>query len=305
MDLDGRPSAESTRSSTDMALSEITIRSFNDLKQKVGFGYLKQKYSQKYSKLLPKEGDSEFNRLEEQVSTRTAKTVQHLRRNVLIYILSTMVIFLSLTSTALFFTRSAAPSTDVKTSIPGAAIPDPTVDDPGHFEPHLDGVEIIEVGNCGNSSEEARAKGCIFDVMSILWVTPECYDAELAEEFKTHWDHEWWAHRKADPQDQVPYDVVAQGEWKYLWVEWEYHQLHCTFMWRKMHRAILNHWPMEDRLMSWGHTLHCEDMLVNWPEYKPRDINTRTILGYAKCLLPGKPKKELRWEDHENHIIRV
>ena len=301
MDLNGKQSLESIRSSSDMALSELTGRSFNELEQKIGSRFFKHKYS----KLSPTERKTEFEKLGEERTGRVTKTIQHLRRNIIIYILSAMVVFLSLTSTVLFLTRSTTPTKDFKPNIPGAAIPDPTVDDPGHFDPHLDGVEIIEVGNCGNSSEEARAKGCIFDVMSILWVTPECYDSELAKEFKKQWDHEWWAHRKADPEDQVPYDVVSKGEWTYLWVEWQYHQLHCTFMWRKMHRAILNHWPMEDRLISWGHTLHCEDMLVNWPEYQPREINTRTVLGYAKCLLPGKPKKELRAKDQEDHIIRV
>ncbi|KAM3064762.1 hypothetical protein ACMFMF_011757 [Clarireedia jacksonii] len=36
---------------------------------------------------------------------------------------------------------------------------------------------------CGLDSETAKANGCIFDLMTMSWLAPECYDDELAEEF--------------------------------------------------------------------------------------------------------------------------
>src|ERR1700712_3744282 len=36
---------------------------------------------------------------------------------------------------------------------------------------------------CGNTASEAAAKGCIFDIMSMAWQSPECYDEDLAAEF--------------------------------------------------------------------------------------------------------------------------
>ena len=49
--------------------------------------------------------------------------------------------------------------------------------------------------NCGSSVEEARAKGCFFDVMLHSWVSAECADKELMDEYLAkipyHWYRDW------------------------------------------------------------------------------------------------------------------
>ncbi|KAH8648273.1 hypothetical protein BGZ60DRAFT_423026, partial [Tricladium varicosporioides] len=36
---------------------------------------------------------------------------------------------------------------------------------------------------CGEDVETARANGCIFDLLTMAWLAPDCYDSELSDEF--------------------------------------------------------------------------------------------------------------------------
>ena len=33
---------------------------------------------------------------------------------------------------------------------------------------------------CGHSAEEAKAAGCVFDIMNVAWMPWECYDQKLS-----------------------------------------------------------------------------------------------------------------------------
>lgn len=85
-------------------------------------------------------------------------------------------------------------------------------------------------GDCGASEtvEEARAKGCVFDAMSWIWVRPECYDAELVEDFFENTNYTWHTEPKLKPETKVPMEVVRRGDHPKLFVQKEYHSVHCA-----------------------------------------------------------------------------
>lgn len=94
--------------------------------------------------------------------------------------------------------------------------------------------------SCGNDSTTARSRGCSFDLISFAWQTPECYDGELVSEF-TSWKGNWTFYSDVHLTELVDQSVAMQGETQ-LYVKWEYHIVHCTFMWRQMHRAYERGW---------------------------------------------------------------
>jgi hypothetical protein len=49
------------------------------------------------------------------------------------------------------------------------------------------------VSQCGRTPEEARAKGCLFEMTGSSWVPKECYDPETEAEFLNFKD--WQYHR--------------------------------------------------------------------------------------------------------------
>ena len=123
----------------------------------------------------------------------------------------------------------------------------------------------VELGDCGPSHtvDEARAQGCLFDPMSWLWVRPECHDQALIDDFLNRTDWSWHTDWQLTPESRVPLPAVVAGDHPQLFTSKKYHSIHCTYMWRKMHRALLEHRPVDSDLTSWHHTRHCEEVLLD------------------------------------------
>lgn len=133
--------------------------------------------------------------------------------------------------------------------------------------------------SCGDTAEEARARGCTFDVMSFAWQTPECYDAALVEEFIgwETWDFYDWE----DDSISVPFHTIMRGE-QSAWVSWQYHLVHCTFMWRQMHRAYERGW-IDSHLDKYNHTVHCQDVLLHPLRLNYSEIGAGAPLRFPTC----------------------
>ncbi|KAL2263972.1 hypothetical protein VTK26DRAFT_3966 [Humicola hyalothermophila] len=142
--------------------------------------------------------------------------------------------------------------------------------------------------NCGSSPSEARRRGCRFDILSFAWQTPECYDAELMEEFIGYDNWTFYTHpfsststsgtdggisdsNSGNPPsttdaefgtDTVDISTALEGE-RTLYVDWKYHVVHCTFMWRQMHRAYTVRGYIDSHLDDYRHTLHCQLTLLD------------------------------------------
>eukprot|EP00249_Psilotum_nudum_P027933 c36202_g1_i1 orf=1-456(+) len=67
---------------------------------------------------------------------------------------------------------------------------------------------------CGTTPEEARSRGCIFEVTLSLWVPEECYDRELEEEYLQSKDLVYY--RDINLTEAVPLDEVRLGQ-QYGW----------------------------------------------------------------------------------------
>ncbi|KAF2451772.1 hypothetical protein P171DRAFT_426231 [Karstenula rhodostoma CBS 690.94] len=132
--------------------------------------------------------------------------------------------------------------------------------------------------NCGTSIEEARALGCQFDVMSFTWSHPSCFDRPLMDDFLALKNWTWWLRNSTSPDSSgdTPLSIedITTGQYTELHVTWDYHLHHCTYMWRKMHRAILNNKPLDGYIGNWAHTTHCESMLLD----RSRAMDSRTTI---------------------------
>jgi len=63
--------------------------------------------------------------------------------------------------------------------------------------------------NCGNSTSEAKANGCHFDIIMHSWVPQGCYDEVLSEEYIAAIDFQFFSD--AEATIEVPLDVVRLG----------------------------------------------------------------------------------------------
>lgn len=117
---------------------------------------------------------------------------------------------------------------------------------------------------CGNTTSTALAHNCTFDPMSFSWLPAPCTDAHLTAAFLKRRDWTWYFDR--DGKRPAPRDEVLRGEHDILYVSAEYHIFHCTYMWRKLHRAVAVGGLVDGYIGAFHHTSHCEEMILEGVE---------------------------------------
>ena len=139
---------------------------------------------------------------------------------------------------------------------------------------------LVPALECGNSPSEALSRGCSFDVMSFAWLPAPCFDKELMQDFLSLRNWVWYRDESGNEPAADPM-AVASGQYDQLFVTQEYHMYHCTYMWRKMHRAVQRALPLDGYIGSMGHTEHCENMLVH--QAPLNSTNTVIMSKYVNC----------------------
>jgi hypothetical protein len=132
---------------------------------------------------------------------------------------------------------------------------------------------------CGQTAAEALEKGCIFDIMSMAWQSPECYDPDLAEEFADLGP--WIFYSSQDGRQILPYKQVSQTG-QISWTTRRYFVQHCVYGWKAMHRAWQRGWRMDSNLASIEHTELCARVLQN-TSVPLEEITTRIHVDFPSC----------------------
>lgn len=118
---------------------------------------------------------------------------------------------------------------------------------------------VTHWSDCGTTAAEARSRGCRFDILSFAWQTPECFDEELMDSFANQKPWNFFEEYN-NTLKTVPYHVAVLGE-QNLYVDWDFHIWHCTYMYRQMHRAFARGY-IDSHLDDYHHTLHCQKTLL-------------------------------------------
>ncbi|KAF4963708.1 hypothetical protein FSARC_8305 [Fusarium sarcochroum] len=147
--------------------------------------------------------------------------------------------------------------------------------------------------HCGNSSTEARALGCVFDLLTNNWMPEYCSDPYTDSEFR-----EW----VLDPQRQLGpwayfYDEKAQQKvsseedlskmiGKHVYTTTENHLAHCTFLARRMHRLIVGEIAAVAH-NTFAHTMHCTSAILEGIETSQElagsQIGSTFDVGLVSC----------------------
>jgi hypothetical protein len=139
--------------------------------------------------------------------------------------------------------------------------------------------------NCGPTASTALSLDCIFDLLSFTWLPAPCYDAELTGEFLAAQPWRWFAD--ANGTEEVSLAEASRGT-RDLYVTRGYHQAHCAFAWRKLHRAVLNDESGWDGYVGkYEHTVHCAGVLMRGEEKgggeKENEVNTVIRVKFPNC----------------------
>jgi len=139
-----------------------------------------------------------------------------------------------------------------------------------------------EMRNCGGTPDEARAAGCVFDVMMQLWTPPECMDAPLSERFLEKGNWTWYADSGA--QRIYTDEEIRKGDHDVVYVAQSYHRHHCIFAWERLVRAMRNQGPLIEELISYDHVMHCRHKTLTLPSEGAEDVRGVVApTGYTRC----------------------
>ncbi|KAI0153134.1 hypothetical protein GGR57DRAFT_467791 [Xylariaceae sp. FL1272] len=148
----------------------------------------------------------------------------------------------------------------------------------------MDDSAFIETSQCGNSTTEARALGCYFDLLSTEWWPAACQDRSTSEEFENWLNspqrvRQWPYFRDREGKQPVrDIDELSELAGKDIWATQEYHIGHCILWWKRQHKSMegtigTNLWTGQ-----FYHTAHCTSVLL--------ETDWRT-LGEVSARIPG------------------
>ncbi|KAK5050444.1 hypothetical protein LTR84_003725 [Exophiala bonariae] len=122
------------------------------------------------------------------------------------------------------------------------------------------------VDQCGSTPAEARNLGCIFETTLSLWVPPECYDFELETTYLQQPGLKFY--RDVNLTEEVSLREVKTGESIGWFVPWDHHVRHCSFAFRKLHRAAAYGKKIDGYVLQYAHTEHCLKMMTEPEDWR-------------------------------------
>jgi hypothetical protein len=136
--------------------------------------------------------------------------------------------------------------------------------------------------HCGSTPDEARALGCVFDVMSFAWTPPACYDHSLSQQFLAE-QGPWTFYLDHNATQPLVFEELS--DYNIVWTEHSYHVVHCLYAWRRIHQAYLaDTLLLPAELGSINHTTHCVGLLEEVEGAPRRKVNAIAYLVFDGCV---------------------
>lgn len=151
-----------------------------------------------------------------------------------------------------------------------------------HLGPAVSSVEDkTAVATCGSTIEEAMALNCTWDLLAAAWLPPACIDQELTEDFRSQGPWRYFADREGK-EELTEEDLQWRvGEGNEYYTSLRYHKTHCSYQWRKMHRAMERGSKIENKLADYHHTMHCG--YVQMQQGDMEDLLTKITVELMTC----------------------
>lgn len=146
---------------------------------------------------------------------------------------------------------------------------------------------------CGNTTAEARARGCEFDLLSYSWLPQKCLDRETSAEFRD-WvmssdrRHGSWPFFTDEKLTNPVPDEDALSERTmpvFTWTTWEEHLGHCVFLGRRIQRSISGGFGVDPHQGNYEHTAHCTKEVLKGIEEDQSQNPNISYFGvlFGKC----------------------
>jgi hypothetical protein len=151
-------------------------------------------------------------------------------------------------------------------------------------QPHHIGFLASEIDylTCGTSLQEAKSKGCLYDILSNHWIPNECADEFSIREYQS--DGSWYPYNDENRTELLTREEL--GDRTFYYTSMRDHIVHCAALWRRQFRALSEGWRYLDSVLTDPeHTMHCSKFLVDMSDYGPdfRTMPIKVFVGHAGC----------------------
>ncbi|KAJ5055174.1 hypothetical protein J3E72DRAFT_175452, partial [Bipolaris maydis] len=138
--------------------------------------------------------------------------------------------------------------------------------------------------NCGNSIEDAIAKGCSYDPLTLTWLPKPC-SREGAADFATANNGNSFYYYTDRHKTSKILDLGSRLGTNIYWSTAGEHLAHCAFIIIRKAAAEENNEPLDHLSSSFHHTRHCALMLLEAARYSPHfdQINTVGNITLGSC----------------------
>jgi hypothetical protein len=106
--------------------------------------------------------------------------------------------------------------------------------DMGEKQSIFSNVDFI---NCGTSTEEARSKGCIYDILANHYVHKSCFD-EVGTQSYMDEGTSWMGYLEENRTTQLT-TLEEMGDYDVYWTSQRDHIVHCGEMWKRQCTCFL------------------------------------------------------------------
>jgi hypothetical protein len=142
---------------------------------------------------------------------------------------------------------------------------------------------------CGWSSDEARANGCIFDKLTVSWQPKECtesYSEEFLEALANDGDHDYEYYVDKDKQVGLTHEDLEDYEPpKTYWTTRRQHLTHCSYVMMRFFHSVHTGKRVTTHAASIVHAEHCVRNILKVLKTAPgwEDITTYGYVQYLDC----------------------
>lgn len=140
---------------------------------------------------------------------------------------------------------------------------------------------------CGNSTEEAKAQGCEYDVLSNAYLPKVCIDKQSISDYQKIGPM-WKAYEDANHTKPIE-STEDMGNRQFYYTNLRDHVVHCAEIWKKQFRAFSGNNRYFDTVIGLEvHTKHCADFLVEMTDRKDstdlRNVPIKVGVGFGGCV---------------------
>lgn len=137
-------------------------------------------------------------------------------------------------------------------------------------------------GDCGNSPEVAKERGCQYSIVLHSWLPQSCLTEADIEDSREMYMNRSWPYETASGRNLTMEDLGA-GDYGYFTTTFDWHVTHCMYVWKRLHRILLDPTQeLDSYTANYHHTSHCVRMIGGLPEGM-KDSGTKIFVKYPKC----------------------